>query len=141
MTAGIVSAVLRNTGGGAYDRYIQTDARINRGNSGGPLFDMQGNVIGINNAIYSPTGGSVGIGFAIPAETAAPIVDKLIKGEAILRGYLGVRIQPVDPRPRPTRSTFPTTVANSSSRSNPADRPTRQGSRSATSCSACPART
>jgi serine protease Do len=95
VTAGIISAVLRNTGGGAYDRYIQTDASINRGNSGGPLFDMQGDVIGINNAIYSPTGGSVGIGFAIPAETAAPIVQKLIKGEEILRGYLGVRIQPV----------------------------------------------
>lgn len=95
VTAGIVSAVLRNTGGGAYDRYIQTDASINRGNSGGPLFDMDGDVIGINNAIYSPTGGSVGIGFAIPAETAAPIVTKLIKGEEILRGYLGVRIQPV----------------------------------------------
>ncbi len=95
VTAGIISAVLRNTGGGAYDRYIQTDASINRGNSGGPLFDMDGDVIGINNAIYSPTGGSVGIGFAIPAETAAPIVQKLIKGEEILRGYLGVRIQPV----------------------------------------------
>jgi len=96
VTAGIVSAVLRNTGGGgAYDRYIQTDASINRGNSGGPLFDMQGDVIGINNAIYSPTGGSVGIGFAIPAETASPIVDKLIRHEEILRGYLGVRIQPV----------------------------------------------
>ena len=95
VTAGIVSAVLRNTGGGAYDRYIQTDASINRGNSGGPLFDMDGDVIGINNAIYSPTGGSVGIGFAIPAETASPIVNKLIKGEEILRGYLGVRIQPV----------------------------------------------
>jgi len=95
VTAGIISAVLRNTGGGAYDRYIQTDASINRGNSGGPLFDMDGDVIGINNAIYSPTGGSVGIGFAIPAETASPIVQKLIKGEEILRGYLGVRIQPV----------------------------------------------
>jgi serine protease Do len=95
VTAGIISAVLRNAGSGAYDRYIQTDASINRGNSGGPLFDMQGDVIGINNAIYSPTGGSVGIGFAIPAETAAPIVQKLIKGEEILRGYLGVRIQPV----------------------------------------------
>jgi serine protease Do len=95
VTAGIISAVLRNAGGGAYDRYIQTDASINRGNSGGPLFDMDGDVIGINNAIYSPTGGSVGIGFAIPAETAAPIVDKLIKHEEILRGYLGVRIQPV----------------------------------------------
>ena len=96
VTSGIVSAVYRSTNlGGAYDRYIQTDASINRGNSGGPLFDMQGNVIGINNAIFSPTGGSVGIGFAIPAETAAPIVDKLIKGEEILRGYLGVRINPM----------------------------------------------
>jgi serine protease Do len=97
VTSGIVSAVLRNTGtGGAYDRYIQTDASINRGNSGGPLFDMQGNVIGINNAIFSTTGGSVGIGFAIPAETAEPIVRKLIAGEEILRGYLGVRIQPMN---------------------------------------------
>jgi len=96
VTSGIVSAVLRNTGtGSAYDRYIQTDASINRGNSGGPLFDMRGNVIGINNAIFSPTGGSVGIGFAIPAEIASPIVKKLIAGEEIQRGYLGVRIQPV----------------------------------------------
>ena len=95
VTSGIVSAVHRATGGGAYDRYIQTDASINRGNSGGPLFDMEGNVIGINNAIFSPSGGSVGIGFAIPAETAAPIVQKLIAGEEIQRGYLGVRIQPV----------------------------------------------
>ncbi|GGZ03136.1 serine protease [Novosphingobium colocasiae] len=97
VTAGIISAVLRNTGtGGAYDRYLQTDASINRGNSGGPMFDMKGQVIGINNAIFSPTGGSVGIGFAIPAETAAPIVQKLIKGEKIQRGYLGVRIQPIN---------------------------------------------
>ncbi|MGX7896798.1 Do family serine endopeptidase [Tsuneonella sp. HG222] len=96
VTSGIVSAVHRATQmGGAYDRYIQTDASINRGNSGGPLFDMQGNVIGINNAIFSPTGGSVGIGFAIPAETAQPIVRKLIAGEEILRGYLGVQINPV----------------------------------------------
>ncbi|MCT2401108.1 Do family serine endopeptidase [Novosphingobium mangrovi (ex Huang et al. 2023)] len=95
VTAGIISAVYRstNSGAGAYDRYLQTDAAINRGNSGGPMFDMNGQVIGINNAIFSPTGGSVGIGFAIPAETAAPIVQKLIKGEAIERGYLGVRIQ------------------------------------------------
>jgi serine protease Do len=96
VTSGIVSAVLRSTGGGAFDRYIQTDASINRGNSGGPLFDMQGNVIGINNAIYSPSGGSVGIGFAIPAETASPIVQQLINGEEIQRGYLGVQIQPLD---------------------------------------------
>ncbi|MBA4079810.1 MAG: protease, partial [Erythrobacter sp.] len=75
---------------------LQTDASINRGNSGGPLFDMRGNVIGINNAIFSPSGGSVGIGFAIPAETAAPIVEKLRAGQEIQRGFLGVRLQPID---------------------------------------------
>ena len=96
VTSGIVSAVYRNTGqGGAYDRYIQTDAAINRGNSGGPLFDMQGNVIGINNAIFSPSGGSVGIGFAIPAEIAAPIVEQLKGGREITRGYLGISIEPI----------------------------------------------
>ena len=96
VTSGIISAVYRHTGmGTAYDRYIQTDAAINRGNSGGPMFDMHGQVIGINNAIYSPNGGSVGIGFAIPAEIAAPIVEKLKSGQSIDRGYLGVRIQPV----------------------------------------------
>ncbi|MBA3056161.1 MAG: Do family serine endopeptidase [Sphingomonadales bacterium] len=97
VTSGIISAVYRATGSGsAYDRYLQTDAAINRGNSGGPMFDMKGQVIGINNAIFSPTGGSVGIGFAIPAEVAAPIVAKLQKGQAIERGYLGVRIQPIN---------------------------------------------
>ncbi|MBH5321691.1 Do family serine endopeptidase [Aurantiacibacter sediminis] len=97
VTSGIVSSVYRSTGqGGAFDRYLQTDAAINRGNSGGPLFDMQGNVIGINNAILSPSGGSVGIGLAIPAEDAEPIVASLISGEEILRGYLGVQIQPVN---------------------------------------------
>ncbi|MFL0357622.1 Do family serine endopeptidase [Erythrobacter sp. GH1-10] len=96
VTSGIVSAVYRNTGqGGAYDRYIQTDASINRGNSGGPLFDMQGNVIGINNAIFSPSGGSVGIGFAIPSEIAAPIVDQLKDGLEIERGFLGVGLNPM----------------------------------------------
>ena len=97
VTSGIISAVYRATGSGsAYDRYLQTDASINRGNSGGPMFDMKGNVIGINNAIFSPTGGSVGIGFAIPAEVAAPIVEKLKSGKAIERGFLGVQIQPVN---------------------------------------------
>ncbi len=96
VTSGIISAVYRNTGqGGAYDRYIQTDASINRGNSGGPLFDMRGNVIGINNAIFSPSGGSVGIGFAIPAEIASPIVQQLMKGQEIERGFLGVGLAPV----------------------------------------------
>ena len=94
VTAGIISAVYRNTGtGSAYDRYLQTDAAINRGNSGGPMFDMKGQVIGINNAIFSPNGGSIGIGFAIPADIAEPIVQRLMKGQSIERGYLGVRIQ------------------------------------------------
>jgi serine protease Do len=96
VTSGIISAVTRVTGaGGAYDRYLQTDAAINRGNSGGPMFDMKGQVIGINNAIFSPTGGSVGIGFAIPAEIAAPIVERLKTGQTIERGYLGVSVQQV----------------------------------------------
>ncbi len=96
VTAGIVSALHRVTGqGGAYDRFIQTDASINQGNSGGPMFDLAGNVIGVNSQILSPTGGNVGIGFAIPAEEAKPIIDTLMKGQAIKRGYLGVGIQPV----------------------------------------------
>jgi serine protease Do len=96
VTAGIVSALHRNIGlGGAYDRYIQTDASINQGNSGGPMFDLQGNVIGINTAIFSPTGGNVGIGFAIPAEEARPVIDALKKGGRVKRGYLGVGIQPM----------------------------------------------
>ena len=96
VTAGIVSAIHRNIGqGGAYDRYIQTDAAINQGNSGGPMFDLNGNVVGINTAIFSPSGGNVGIGFAIPAEQAKPVVLQLMKGERIHRGYLGVGIQPM----------------------------------------------
>ena len=95
VTAGIVSALHRNIGSGAYDRYIQTDASINQGNSGGPMFDLSGNVIGINTAIYSPTGGNVGIGFAIPAEQAKPVVDALMSGGKVKRGYLGVGIQPM----------------------------------------------
>ena len=98
VTAGIVSALQRATGqGGAYDRFIQTDASINQGNSGGPLFDMNGNVIGINSQIYTPTGGNVGIGFAIPADQAKPIVDTLRGGAAIKRGYLGIQLQPMSP--------------------------------------------
>jgi serine protease Do len=97
VTAGIVSALNRVTGqGGAYDRFIQTDAAINKGNSGGPMFDLNGNVIGINSQIFSPSEGSVGIGFAIPAETAKPIIDTMIKGGKVQRGYLGVGRQPVD---------------------------------------------
>lgn len=96
VTAGIVSALHRNTGqGGAYDRFIQTDASINQGNSGGPMFDLDGNVIGINSQILSPSGGNVGIGFAIPSETAVPIIETLKKGSAVKRGYLGVGIGPM----------------------------------------------
>lgn len=96
VTAGIVSALHRNIGSGPYDRYIQSDASINQGNSGGPMFDLNGNVIGINTAIFSPTGGNVGIGFAIPAEQAATIVETLKGGKSVRRGYLGVGIQPLD---------------------------------------------
>ncbi len=94
VTAGIISAVHRNTGG-TYDRFIQTDASINQGNSGGPMFDMNGNVIGINSQILSPSGGNVGIGFAIPSEQAVPIIDTLRKGGTVRRGYLGVQISPL----------------------------------------------
>ncbi|WP_439544862.1 Do family serine endopeptidase [Sandarakinorhabdus sp.] len=93
VTAGIVSALHRDIGSGQYDRYIQTDASINQGNSGGPLFDLAGNVIGINTAIFSPTGGNVGLGFAIPAELAKPVVDQLKASGAVKRGYMGVAIQ------------------------------------------------
>jgi len=84
------------TGSGAYDRYIQTDASINMGNSGGPMFDMAGNVIGINSALISPTGASVGIGLAIPAEAARPVIESLRRGQTPQRGYLGVSLQPLD---------------------------------------------
>ncbi|MEC3910338.1 Do family serine endopeptidase [Sphingobium sp. CR2-8] len=94
VTAGIISALHRGTGG-SYDKFIQTDASINQGNSGGPMFDMRGNVIGINSQILSPSGGNVGIGFAIPSEQAAPIVEKLRQGQVIKRGYLGVQISPL----------------------------------------------
>ena len=96
VTAGIISALHRSTGqGGAYDRFIQTDAAINQGNSGGPMFDLSGNVIGINSQIFSQSGGNIGIGFAIPAEEAKPIIETLMKGASVQRGYLGVGIQPL----------------------------------------------
>jgi serine protease Do len=95
VTAGIVSAESRDIGSGPYDDYIQIDAPINRGNSGGPAFDMNGNVIGINTAIFSPSGGSVGIGFDIPAQTAQRIVDQLKAHGSVTRGWLGVQVQPV----------------------------------------------
>jgi serine protease Do len=95
VTAGIVSARQRDINSGPYDDYIQTDASINRGNSGGPMFDMNGKVIGINTAIFSPSGGSVGIGFAIPSSLAKPVIDQIIEFGHTRRGWLGVRIQSV----------------------------------------------
>jgi serine protease Do len=95
VTAGIVSARNRDINSGPYDNYIQTDAAINRGNSGGPLFNLDGEVIGINTAIISPSGGSIGIGFAVPSDTAMPVLDQLRQYGETRRGWLGVRIQQV----------------------------------------------
>jgi serine protease Do len=95
VTAGIVSARNRDINAGPYDEFIQTDAPINRGNSGGPLFDMDGNVIGVNSAIYSPSGGSVGIGFSIPANLVRSVVAQLRQFGTAKRGWIGVRIQAV----------------------------------------------
>jgi serine protease Do len=98
VTAGIVSAHNRNINAGPYDDFIQTDAAINRGNSGGPLFNTSGEVVGVNTAIYSPTGGSVGIGFAIPANLAKQIIAELKENGKVERGWLGVKIQQVGPQ-------------------------------------------
>ena len=95
VTAGIVSARNRDINSGPYDNYIQTDAAINRGNSGGPLFNLDGEVIGINTAIISPSGGSIGIGFAVPSKTALPVIEQLKQFGETRRGWLGVRIQQV----------------------------------------------
>lgn len=95
VTAGIVSARNRDISSGPYDNYIQTDAAINRGNSGGPLFNLDGEVIGVNTLIISPTGGSIGIGFAVPSKTVAGVVDQLRQFGELRRGWLGVRIQQV----------------------------------------------
>jgi serine protease Do len=95
VTAGIVSAQQRDISAGPYDDFIQTDASINRGNSGGPMFNLKGEVIGINTAIFSPSGGSVGIGFAVPANLCKPVIDQILKYGHTRRGWLGVRIQSV----------------------------------------------
>ncbi len=95
VTAGIVSARGRDIGASAYDDFIQIDAPVNKGNSGGPTFDTEGNVIGVNTAIFSPSGGSVGIAFAIPAETVKSVVSQLQQHGSVTRGWIGVQIQPV----------------------------------------------
>jgi len=95
VTAGIVSARGRDIGAGPYDDFIQIDAAVNKGNSGGPTFDVDGNVIGVNTAIFSPSGGNVGIAFDIPAETVKAVVAQLKDHGAVTRGWIGVQIQPV----------------------------------------------
>jgi len=95
VTAGIVSALGRDIGAGPYDDFLQVDAAVNRGNSGGPTFNLSGEVVGINTAIFSPSGGNVGIAFAIPASVAKDVVNQLMKGGDIARGWLGVKIEPV----------------------------------------------
>ena len=97
VSAGIVSARGRDIHSGPYDNFLQIDAPINRGNSGGPTFNLKGEVIGINTAIYSPNGGSVGIGFAIPSDLAKPVIDQLREHGKVSRGWLGVQIQEVTP--------------------------------------------
>jgi serine protease Do len=97
VTAGIVSARGRDIGAGPYDDFIQIDAPVNKGNSGGPTFDVDGNVIGVNTAIFSPSGGSVGIAFAIPADTVKSVVAQLREKGSVTRGWIGVQIQPVTP--------------------------------------------
>jgi serine protease Do len=95
VTSGIISATARDIHAGPYDDFLQTDASINRGNSGGPMFNLNGDVIGINTAIYSPSGGSIGIGFAIPSAAARPIIDQLRATGKVERGWIGAHIQPV----------------------------------------------
>jgi serine protease Do len=95
VTAGIVSALQRDIQNGPYDDFIQTDASINRGNSGGPMFGVDGSVVGVNTAIFSPSGGSIGIGFAIPSSMAQNVIDQLLEFGTVRRGWLGVRIQTV----------------------------------------------
>jgi serine protease Do len=97
VTAGIVSARGRDIGAGPYDDFIQIDAPVNKGNSGGPTFDVDGNVIGVNTAIFSPSGGSVGIAFAIPADTVKSVIAQLRDKGSVTRGWIGVQIQPVTP--------------------------------------------
>jgi serine protease Do len=95
VTAGIISAIGRDIGSGPYNDFLQIDAAVNRGNSGGPTFDMSGRVIGVNTAIYSPSGGSVGIAFDIPATTAKPVIAQLKERGFVERGWIGVQVQPV----------------------------------------------
>jgi serine protease Do len=99
----VLSARSRDIQAGPYDDFLQTDASVNQGNSGGPLFNVRGEVIGVNTAIVSPSGGSIGIGFAVPSRTARTVVEQLIRTGRIERGFIGVRLQEIT-RPLPKRS-------------------------------------
>ena len=133
VTAGIVSALHRVTGqGGAYDRFIQTDASINQGNSGGPMFNLNGDVIGINSQIFSPTGGNVGIGFAIPAEEAQPIIDHADEGRSDLAAGILASASSRSPTISRRRWACPRIAARSSPASNRAKARPRPGSSKAT---------
>lgn len=125
VTVGVLSARSRDINAGPYDDFLQTDASINRGNSGGPLFNARGEVIGVNTAIVSPTGGSIGIGFAVPSRTARNVVDQLIRTGRIERGFIGVRLQEITPS-MPRRLEYPAARERWSPRSNPAVRQSRQ---------------
>jgi serine protease Do len=97
VTVGVLSARSRDIQAGPYDDFLQTDASVNQGNSGGPLFNVRGEVIGVNTAIVSPSGGSIGIGFAVPSRTARTVVEQLIRTGRIERGFIGVRLQEITP--------------------------------------------
>ena len=131
-TAGIVSARGRDIGAGPYDDFIQIDAPINKGNSGGPAFNADGKVIAVNTAIYSPSGGSVGIGFGIPAETVKTVVAKLKDKGVVDRGWIGSRCNRLR-QPSPTVSGCAMPKARSSARRRPVDPRRRPGSSRATS--------
>jgi serine protease Do len=133
VTAGIVSARNRDISQGPYDSYIQTDASINRGNSGGPLFNLEGEVVGVNTLIISPTGGSIGLGFAVPSKTVAVVVDQLRQFGELRRGWLGVRIQQVTDEILPAARWLPASTTRG--------RPSPPASSPATSSSSSTART
>ena len=135
VTAGIVSAKERFIGSGPYDDFIQTDASINPGNSGGPLIDSRGEVVGINSAIFSQSGGSIGIGFAIPINLAKTVLLQLRDHGSVVRGYLGVAVRPVTPEAARVRRRSRSSRASSSRASSRDPPPRRPASRRATSSS------
>ena len=141
VTAGIVSARNRDISQGPYDNYIQTDASINRGNSGGPLFNLDGDVVGVNTLIISPTGGSIGLGFAVPSKTVAGVVDQLRQFGELRRGWLGVRIQQVTDEIAESLNIKPAARRAGRRRSTTRVRPSRPASSPATSSSSSTART